>query len=106
VLEWVIKNPCIGPTTLIKKIQEKYNIVVPYMSLYYGKEMALDKICGPWKNSFNLLYTFKAEVKKACPGRIVEIDNHTVEYEVRGKTMKKNVSGGFSFHSRHVGRAS
>jgi hypothetical protein len=47
VLEWVTKNSCIGPMTHIKKIQEKYNIVVPYMRVYYGKEMALDKIYGP-----------------------------------------------------------
>jgi hypothetical protein len=43
VLECVTENPCIGPTTLIKKIQEKYNIVVPYMRVYYGKEMVVDK---------------------------------------------------------------
>jgi hypothetical protein len=92
VLECVTENPCIGPTALIKKIQEKYNIVVPYMRVYYGKEMVVDKIYGYWKDSFNLLYTFKAKVEKACPGSVVEIDNHTMEYIVRGKTMKKNVS--------------
>jgi hypothetical protein len=88
VLEWVTKNPCIGPTVLIKKIHEKYSIVVPYMRVYYGKEMALDRIYGQ-KDSFNLLYTFKAEVEKACQGSVVEIDNHTVEYKVRGKTIEK-----------------
>jgi hypothetical protein len=36
-----------------------------------------------------LLYTFKAEVEKACPRSVVEIDSHTMEYKVRGKTMKK-----------------
>jgi hypothetical protein len=45
--EWVTENPCIGPTALIKKIYEKYNIKVSYMRVYYGKEMALDKIYGP-----------------------------------------------------------
>jgi hypothetical protein len=89
VLEWVTENPCIGPTALIKKIQEKYSIVVPYMRVYYGKKMSLDMIYGPWKDSFYLLYTFKAELEKACPGSIVEIDNHMVEYKVRGKTMEK-----------------
>jgi hypothetical protein len=78
VLEWVTKDPCIGPMALIKKIHEKYNIVMPYMRVYYGKEMALDRIYGPWKDSFNLLYTFKAKVEKACQGSIVKIDNHTV----------------------------
>jgi hypothetical protein len=36
-----------------------------------------------------LLYTFKVKVKKACSESVVEIDSHTVEYKVRGKTMKK-----------------
>jgi hypothetical protein len=35
------------------------------------------------------LYTFKAEVEKACLGSVVEIDKHTVQYKVRGKTMEK-----------------
>jgi hypothetical protein len=36
-----------------------------------------------------LLYTFKAEVEKACQESVVEINNHTVEYKVRDKTMEK-----------------
>jgi hypothetical protein len=59
------------------------------MRVYYEKEMVLDKIYGPWKDSFNLLYTFKAEVEKAYQESVVEIDNQTVEYTVRGRTMKK-----------------
>jgi hypothetical protein len=54
-----------------------------------GRKMALDKIHGPWKESFKLLYTFKAEMEKACPASVVEIDRHTVQYKLRGKTMKK-----------------
>jgi hypothetical protein len=45
----VTDKPCIGTTELVKKIKEKYNILVPYMRVYYDKEMALDKIYGPWK---------------------------------------------------------
>jgi hypothetical protein len=89
VLERVTDNSCIGTTELIKKIKEKYNILVPYLRVYYGNEMALDKIYGPWKKSFNLIFTFKAEVEKACPSSVVEIDHYTVDYEVRGKTMNK-----------------
>jgi hypothetical protein len=46
MMEWVTENPCIGPIALIKKIYEKYNIKVPYLRVYYGKEMTLDKIYG------------------------------------------------------------
>jgi zinc finger SWIM domain-containing protein 3 len=89
VLEWVTYNPCIGTTELMKKIKDKYNILVPYMRVYYDKEMDLDKIYGPWKESFNLLFTFKSVVEKACLGSVVEIDHHTVDYTTRGKTMNK-----------------
>ena len=87
--DWVRDNPCIGPTALIKKIHEKFRMNVPYMRAFYGKEMALDKIYGPWKDSFKLIYTFKAEVEKACPGSVVEVDKHTVTYKMRKKMMEK-----------------
>jgi hypothetical protein len=35
------------------------------------------------------LYTWKAEVEKACPGSVVEIDKQTVQYRVAGKTLQK-----------------
>lgn len=51
--------------------------------------MALDKMFGKYSESFSLLYSFKAEVERASPGSVVEIDKHTVEYTVRGKKMYK-----------------
>lgn len=89
MLQWVAENPSIGPAALIKKLKEKYNITVPYMRVFYGKEMALNKINGPWKDSFALLYSFRSEVEKASPRSVVEIDRHTVEYIVKGQTMSK-----------------
>jgi zinc finger SWIM domain-containing protein 3 len=85
----VRENQGIGLAPLIKKIYDMYGIQVPYMRVFYGKEMALDKIHGPWKESFKLLYTFKAKVEKACLASVVEIDRHTVQYKLRGKTMEK-----------------
>jgi hypothetical protein len=104
MLNWVRENQCIGPAALIKKFYDTYGIYVPYMRVFYGKEMALDKIHGSWKESFKLLYTFQAELKKACSASVVEIDRHTVQYKLRGKTMEKNVLEGVLFASRHVGR--
>jgi hypothetical protein len=89
ILNWVRENQCIGPAALIKKICDRYGIQVPYMRVFYGKEMTLDKIHGPWKESFKLLYIFKAEVEKICLASVVEIDRHTVQYKLSGKTMKK-----------------
>ncbi|KAE8776103.1 hypothetical protein D1007_51328 [Hordeum vulgare] len=57
------------------------------------QERALDRINGPWNESFQLLYTFKAEVETASPGSVVEIDKHTVKYKLKGKTMENECFG-------------
>ena len=62
-------------------LKKKYGVELPYMRVFYGKQMAIDKIYGKWTESFHLLYTFKAEVEKASPGSVVYIDKHTVEFE-------------------------
>jgi hypothetical protein len=85
----VTEDLCIGPTKLIQMIREKFGIVVSYMRVLYGKKMALDKVYGPWKDSFWLLYTWKAGVEKTCLGSVVEIDKETVQYKASGKTLEK-----------------
>jgi hypothetical protein len=89
MLNWVRENQCIGPLALINKLYDTYGIHVPYKRVFYGKEMTLDKIHGPWKESFKLLYTFEAELEKACPASVLEIDRHMVQYKLRGKTTEK-----------------
>ncbi|KAK1630512.1 hypothetical protein QYE76_004827 [Lolium multiflorum] len=90
ILDWLREDPSLGPTALVKKVVEKYKMKVPYMRMFYAKEMALDKINGPWNESFQLLYTFKAEVEMASPGSVVAIDKHTVPYKLKsGKVMHK-----------------
>ena len=84
------ENPSIGPAELVKKIKEKYGVEVPYMRVFYGKEQALDMIYGPRIESFKLLYTYKAEVEKACPRSVVEIDHHPVEYKMKGRIREKD----------------
>ena len=89
ILDWVRETPTIGPTSLHGKLFEKYKINIPYMRIFYAKERALDRINGPWNESFQLLYTFKAEVETASPGSVIEIDKHTVQYKLKGKTVEK-----------------
>nr|XP_020198301.1 uncharacterized protein LOC109784113 [Aegilops tauschii subsp. strangulata] len=89
ILDWVRETPTIGPTALHGKLFEKYKINVQYMKIFYAKERALDRINGPWTESFQLLYTFKAEVETASPGSVVEIDKHIVKYKLKGKAMEK-----------------
>ncbi len=88
IIDWLRETPSLGPTSLITKIFEKFHIKIPYMRFFYAKEMALDRINGPWNESFQLLYTFKAEVEMASPGSVVAINKHTVPYKLKsGRVM-------------------
>ncbi len=59
------------------------------MRIFNAREKALDRTNGQWNDSFQLLYTFKAEVEMASPGSVVEIDKHTVKYKLKGKAIEK-----------------
>ena len=89
ILDWLRENPELGPTSLHGKLFEKYKIKIPYMRIFRAREMALDRINGQWNESFQVLYTFKYEVERASPGSVVEIDKHTVEYKIKGKSFQK-----------------
>ena len=89
VKTWILEDSEVGPSELQKNLKKKYGLAVPYMRVFYGKQMALDNIYGKWVDSFQLLYTFKAEVEKASPGSVVRIDKHTVQYKLNGKSRQK-----------------
>ena len=89
ILDWLREEPGLGPTTLHGKLFEKYKIEIPYMRIFNAREKALDRINGQWNDSFQLLYTFKAEVEMASPGSVVEIDKHTVPFKIKGKSFQK-----------------
>jgi hypothetical protein len=82
IIGWLRENPSLVPTSQKDKIFDKYQIDIPYMSMFYGREMAFDRIIGPWNESFQLLYTFKAEVGVA-PISVVELNKHTLQYKVK-----------------------
>ena len=79
ILDWLREEPGLGPTALHGKLFETYKIEIPYMRIFNAREKALDRINGQWNDSFQLLYTLKAEVEIASPGSVVEIDKHTVK---------------------------
>ena len=89
ILDWLREEPGLGPTALHGKLFEKYKIEIPYMRIFNARERALDRINGQWNDSFQLLYTFKAEVEMASPGSVVEIDKHTVPFKIKGKSFQK-----------------
>lgn len=48
VLDWVREDQTIGASELRRKLQKKFNVVIPYHRVFDGKEMALDLIQGKW----------------------------------------------------------
>ena len=88
ILDWLREKPNLGATALQGMLFEKYKIKIPYMRIFNARERALDRINGQWNDSFQLLYTFKAEVDMASPGSVVEIDKHTVPFKIRGKSFE------------------
>ncbi|XP_010229863.1 uncharacterized protein LOC100844033 [Brachypodium distachyon] len=89
IMDWLREKPTLGPIALHQKLFDKYKMNIPYMRIFYAKEIALDCISGPWNDSFHLLYTYKAEVEMASPGSVVEIDKHTVQYNYKSKRKEK-----------------
>jgi hypothetical protein len=60
IIDWLRETPSLGPTALIKLISDKFNIKIPYMRMFYAKEMALDRINGPWNESFSFALDFQS----------------------------------------------
>ena len=61
------------------------------MKLWTAREQALKNIYGHgWEDSFHLLYSYKAEVEKASPRSVVEIDHVTVQYKEKGIQKERN----------------
>nr|XP_045087286.1 uncharacterized protein LOC123494875 [Aegilops tauschii subsp. strangulata] len=75
ILDWLREEPGLGPTALHGKLFEKYKIEIPYMRNFNAREKALDRINGQWNDSFQLLYTFKAEVEMAIAFGVVEAES-------------------------------
>jgi hypothetical protein len=73
----------LGATELIKKLKEHFKVEMPYMRVYYGKNLAMDKLYGPWNKSFDILYRFKAQIESESLGSVVVIDNHIVGNKLR-----------------------
>jgi hypothetical protein len=47
------------------------------------KNVAMDKIYGPWDKSFDNLYRLKAQLEESSPGSFLVIDHHTIKNKIR-----------------------
>jgi len=83
VLDWLAKDNKIGPKELKKRLEEQYHLKLSYWVVWDGRNKALEQLKGKWDDSFECIFSFKAEVEKTNPGSLVDI-----EYEKVGKKMR------------------
>lgn len=83
VLDWLKENGTVGAKELKRRLKERHKIDVTYRKVYLGKQLAMDKIYGPWGESFDNLYNFKAQIEDSSPGSFVVIDHHTINNKKR-----------------------
>ena len=74
LVDRVKKNPGKGAKTAQSKLQEDYNFKLKYTKAWAGMKVAVEMINGRYEDSFQLLFRWKAEIMKKCPGSIVEIE--------------------------------
>jgi hypothetical protein len=71
-----------GAKAVKEELESKYNILINYLTVYYGTKRATNKLFGKWDDSFDRLYRFKAEVELRSPGSVIEIDTVTVDDKI------------------------
>ena len=83
VIDWLKEDGTLGATELQRKLKDAHKIVVPYKRVYKGKNLAMDKIYGPWGKSFDNMYRLKAQLEESSPGSFLVIDHHTINKKIR-----------------------
>ena len=83
VRDWLAKDATTGAKALQKRLEEQYHLQLSYWVVWDGRKMALEQLKGKWDDSFEHVWSFKAEVEKTNPDSLVDI-----EYEQVGKKMR------------------
>jgi hypothetical protein len=63
-------------------LEEDFGITLKYWTVWKARERAMINLYGTWEESFQSLYSFKAEIELRSPGSVVEIDTKSVDGEV------------------------
>ena len=64
----------VSPYELRNWIMKTYNVDVPYLKVFRGKEQAYTDMYGKWEDSFMKMDGFREELLKWNEGSVVEID--------------------------------
>ena len=83
VIDWLKEDGTLGAIELQRRLKDAHKIVVPYKRVYKGKNLAMDKIYGPWGQSFDNLYRLKAQLEESSPRSFLVIDNHTINNKIK-----------------------
>jgi hypothetical protein len=83
VIDWLKEDGQLGAKELKRRLKDKHKIDVTYRKVYLGKNLAMDKLYGPWNKSFDNLYRLKAIIEESSPGSFVVIDHHTINKKIR-----------------------
>ena len=76
------KKPETSAAELLEKLEEDFSITLQYWTVWKARERAMRKLYGTWDESFQLLYSFKAEIELRSPRSVVEIDTKNKDGEV------------------------
>ncbi|CAA0838635.1 Unknown protein [Striga hermonthica] len=68
-----------GTKELQEVLEQEHECKIVYDTVQRGRHVALRQLHGDWEGSFQLLFNWKAEVLKRCPGSVIEIDIVEVE---------------------------
>ena len=75
-------EPNIRAKDLKKRLDTDHKCDIAYDTVWWGKERALDVVYGKRSGSFELFFSWKAEVMKRSPGSVAEIDLLEVDGQV------------------------
>ena len=85
--DWVKKNPNKGPKDAKEKLEGDYGIKLKYSKAWSGLQVALDQIHGSYEDSFQLLFSWAAQMEISSPGSIVQIELDKVGEQNRFKRI-------------------
>nr|GEX24730.1 transposase, MuDR, MULE transposase domain protein [Tanacetum cinerariifolium] len=64
----------VSVTKLKKWLMQHYDVEVPYLRVFRGKEKAYTDMYGKWEDSFIMINAFKEEIRNKIPGSVVDTD--------------------------------
>jgi hypothetical protein len=72
----LMSDPELGAKKLQKRLQEKFNVVTRYDTVWNRKEKAMAELYDTWEENLQQLMRWKAAVMEVSPDSVIEVDCH------------------------------